>query len=263
MKKLFKSGALVLAAAVVMAFASCSNGSSSDDEELVYKTIVDNKNITFHENSLTQLVSAATFAKTDVKSVKIEVKNYVHKVAEYSWITIASDTDWNNKIEFSEYLKTSTSFTYTLTASELKAYIAGGLFIGGDEEATADVTVSIGMTADALAALEEAEKNANNNDLISFPYTIDYTGTGENEVFLTSDKMGNLNVTGLVIVAVSWKAGSGSISFGTDQEESWAALEWTDGIGYKTFSVNTLKSNDLKVWADADVVYTVTVTYTE
>ena len=70
MKKLFKSGALVLAAAVVMAFASCSNG-SSDDEELVYKTIVENKNISFDGGSLTQLVSAATFAKADVKSVKI------------------------------------------------------------------------------------------------------------------------------------------------------------------------------------------------
>ena len=278
MKKLFKSGALVLAAAVVMAFASCSNG-SSDDEELVYKTIVENKNISFDGGSLTQLVSAATFAKADVKSVKIEFKNYVHGTEEYSWITLADNKNWpdvNFQSELSEFLKTSNSFTYTLSPSELKAYLSGGLYIAGDDGASANITISIGLTADALAALEEAEKLASNTEK-----TTKITGTTvsftSDEALQTifADQLADYNITAMTISAMLYGEATDGYDWSVAiTNPAWTKLNWTSSptIEYFSYELNAnsliideAKSSGLWIKANPGLTAEVilTITYTE
>ena len=275
MKKLFKSGALVLAAAVVMAFASCSNGSSSDDEELVYKTIVE-QDVSFNGN-LKQLVSAETFAKADVKSVRIEIRKYSKGNGPDAWITTTNNKEWDKetvKTEFSSYLNSPNTLIYTFSALNSKEYVSGGLYIAGDDGASANITISIGLTADALAALEEAEKLASNTEKTTKITGTSVTISGDNaEQAITPEQLANYNITAMTVSAKLTGSADGDWWAGITNPV-WASLSWNanpavEGYNYELIAdsdlISDAKSNGIWIKANPGLTAEVklTITYTE
>lgn len=126
------------------ALISCSNGSSSSDEndESSYGTKIYSESVTFSETP-TQIVSAETLADLSIKSLTIKVIN-VNSGSDDWWFDVYSDTSWNNKakLEWQSGEEANSLYLATITdAAAIAAYKANGIYIAGTNSATASVSV--------------------------------------------------------------------------------------------------------------------------
>ncbi len=152
MKSIIKAMTLSLGMAVLLSFASCSNGSSGNDDvnqNSNSNAIVENQSITFTEN-LSELISAAEFTEIEnISALTIITKNYTAAGSNDWWISIASDESWTNTIslkEKGEWSDTNNGWKYTLSGETLTAYLASGLFIAGPDGDSSTVSVYYTVT---------------------------------------------------------------------------------------------------------------------
>lgn len=129
------------------ALISCSNGSSSSDEnddESSYGTKIYSESVTFNAETPTQIVSAETLADLSIKSLTIKVINVNYSGSDDWWFTACSDSSWSNeaKLEWQSGEGTNSLFLATITDAEaIAAYKANGIYIAGTNSATASVSV--------------------------------------------------------------------------------------------------------------------------
>lgn len=151
MKSIIKAMALSLGMAVLLSFASCSNGSSGNDDvnqNSNSNAIVENQSITFTGN-LSELISAAEFTEIEnISALTIITKNYTAAGSNDWWISIASDESWTNSISLKDgdWSDTNNGWTYTLSVETLTAYLASGLFIAGPEGDSSTVSAYYTVT---------------------------------------------------------------------------------------------------------------------
>ena len=151
MKSIIKAMALSLGMAVLLSFASCSNGSSGNDDVIQNSNsnaIVENQSIRF-TGDLTELISADDFAEIEnISALTIITKNYTAAGSNDWWISIASDESWTNSISLKDgdWSDTNIGWTYTLSGNTLTAYLASGLFIAGPDGDSSTVSVYYTVT---------------------------------------------------------------------------------------------------------------------
>lgn len=127
------------------ALISCSNGSSSSDEddESSYGTKIYSESVTFSETP-TQIVSAEMLADLSIKSLTIKVINVNYSGSDDWWFTACSDSSWSNeaKLEWQSGEDANSLYLATITdAAAIAAYKANGIYIAGTNSATASVSV--------------------------------------------------------------------------------------------------------------------------
>ena len=127
------------------ALISCSNGSSSsdEDEESSYGTKIYSESVTFSETP-TQIVSAETLADLSIKSLTIKVINVNYSGSDDWWFTACSDSSWSNgaKLEWQSGEDAKSLYLATITdAAAIATYKANGIYIAGTDSATASVSV--------------------------------------------------------------------------------------------------------------------------
>lgn len=129
------------------ALISCSNGSSSSDEdgdESSYGTKIYSESVTFSETP-TQIVSAEMLANLSIKSLTIKVINVNYSGSDVWWFTAIPGSDaWSNeaKLEWQSGEGTNSLYLATITdAAAIAAYKANGIYIAGTDSATATVSV--------------------------------------------------------------------------------------------------------------------------
>lgn len=253
------------------ALISCSNGSSSSDEndESSYGTKIYSESVTFSETP-TQIVSAETLADLSIKSLTIKVIN-VNSGSDDWWFDVYSDTSWNNKakLEWQSGEEANSLYLATITdAAAIAAYKANGIYIAGTNSATASVSVFY-IEGEA----EESGDSYSRNYICSEQSFSN--SDSENSAFiqvLTSDKFSNLNINNIkIVVKLSsaqddgwWAAASATDSW---NDETSVSLDWNDtDSGYskeiitQSF-ISALKTNGLYIQVSKSSVGTVTVSY--
>lgn len=129
------------------ALISCSNGSSSSDEnddESSYGTKIYSESVTFNAETPTQIVSAETLSDLSIKSLTIKVINVNYSGSDDWWFTACSDASWSNeaKLEWQSGEGANSLYLATITdAAAIAAYKANGIYIAGTNSATASVSV--------------------------------------------------------------------------------------------------------------------------
>lgn len=128
------------------ALISCSNGSSSsdDDNESSYGTKIYSESVTFNAETPAQIVTAETLADLSIKSLTIKVINVNYSGSDDWWFTACSDASWSNeaKLEWQSGEGTNSLYLATITdAAAIAAYKANGIHIAGTNGATASVSV--------------------------------------------------------------------------------------------------------------------------
>lgn len=129
------------------ALISCSNGSSSSDEdgdESSYGTKIYSESVTFSETP-TQIVSAEMLADLSIKSLTIKVINVNYSGSDDWWFSACPGSDaWNNeaKLEWQSGEGANSLYLATITdAAAIAAYKANSIYIAGTDSATASVSV--------------------------------------------------------------------------------------------------------------------------
>lgn len=130
------------------ALISCSNGSSSSDEnddESLYGTKIYSESVTFNAETPTQIVSAEMLADLSIKSLTIKVINVNYSGNDDWWFTAIPGSDaWNNeaKLEWQSGDGANSLYLATITdAAAIATYKANGIYIAGTNSATAAVSV--------------------------------------------------------------------------------------------------------------------------
>ena len=167
------------------ALISCSNGSSSSDEdgdESSYGTKIYSESVTFSETP-TQIVSAETLADLSIKSLTIKVINVNYSGSDDWWFTACSDSSWSNKakLEWQSGEGTNSLYLATITdAAAIAAYKANGIYIAGTNSATASVSVFYieGEAEESNASSGSDSQTENSGNSSSENET---TGTSSNE----------------------------------------------------------------------------------
>lgn len=262
------------------ALISCSNGSSSSDEndESSYGTKIYSDSVTFSETPA-QIVPAETLADLSIKSLTIKVINVNYSGSDSWWFSAIPGSDaWSNeaKLEWQSGEGSSALYLATITdAAAIAAYKANGIYIAGTDSATASVSVfyiegeaeesnassgSSSQTENSGTSSSENENNGNsdgntssgneNNDSSSDKYICSEqsfsNSDSENSAFLpvlTSDKFSNLNINTIKIV----------VKLSSAQDEGWwACASATDSWNDETsVSLN---------WNDTDSGYSKEIT---
>ncbi|WP_287053478.1 hypothetical protein [Treponema sp.] len=167
------------------ALISCSNGSSSSDEdgdESSYGTKIYSESVTFSETP-TQIVSAEMLADLSIKSLTIKVINVNYSGSDDWWFTACSDSSWSNKakLEWQSGEGTNSLYLATITdAAAIAAYKANGIYIAGTNSATASVSVFYieGEAEESNASSGSDSQTENSGNSSSENET---TGTSSNE----------------------------------------------------------------------------------
>lgn len=228
------------------ALISCSNGSSSSDEddESSYGTKIYSESVTFSETP-TQIVSAETLADLSIKSLTIKVINVNYSGSDDWWFTACSDSSWSNeaKLEWQSGEGTNSLYLATITdAAAIAAYKANGIYIAGTNSATASVSVfyiegeaeesgassgSSSQTENSGNSSSENENNGNsdgntssgneNNDSSSeeewtlIKESIDYTGNGSLIQIIKNTDISTQQISKLKITLTNY----------TKQDDDW------------------------------------------
>lgn len=280
MKKFFKSAALVLAAAVVMAFASCSLD-SSEDEFAGYSLLIDNQEVTISEEwTLQEFIPASTFTeKGYITELKIVFKNYKAVNTDWDPIKITPAKDWDKQINLFDGKWTGMEgarvCTYTLNGDALAAFRSNGLYIASAKGVTATFSV--------YYITGEAPANNSNNNNASNENTKTATITGTTVSFTSdealqtifADQLADYNITAMTISAMLY----GEATDGNDwsvgiTNPAWTKLNWTSSptIEYFSYELNAnsliideAKSSGLWIKANPGLTAEVklTITYTE
>lgn len=168
------------------ALISCSNGSSSSDEdgdESSYGTKIYSESVTFSETP-TQIVSAEMLADLSIKSLTIKVINVNYSGSDDWWFTACSDSSWSNKakLEWQSGEGTNSLYLATITdAAAIAAYKANGIYIAGTNSATASVSVFY-IEGEA----EESNASSGSDSQTENTTTSNETSSSENETTGTS-----------------------------------------------------------------------------
>lgn len=229
------------------ALISCSNGSSSSDEdgdESSYGTKIYSESVTFSETP-TQIVSAEMLADLSIKSLTIKVINVNYSGSDDWWFTACSDSSWSNKakLEWQSGEGTNSLYLATITdAAAIAAYKANGIYIAGTNSATASVSVfyvegeaeesgassgSSSQTENSGNSSSENENNGNsdgntssgneNNDSSSeeewtlIKESIDYTGNGSLIQIIKNTDISTQQISKLKITLTNY----------TKQDDDW------------------------------------------
>lgn len=167
------------------ALISCSNGSSSSDEdgdESSYGTKIYSESVTFSETP-TQIVSAEMLADLSIKSLTIKVINVNYSGSDDWWFTACSDSSWSNKakLEWQSGEGANSLYLATITdAAAIATYKANGIYIAGTDSATAAVSVFYveGEAEESGASSGSSSQTENSGNSSSENET---TGTSSNE----------------------------------------------------------------------------------
>lgn len=167
------------------ALISCSNGSSSSDEnddESSYGTKIYSESVTFSETP-TQIVSAETLSDLSIKSLTIKVINVNYSGSDDWWFTACSDSSWSNgaKLEWQSGEDAKSLYLATITdAAAIATYKANGIYIAGTDSATAAVSVFYveGEAEESGASSGSSSQTENSGNSSSENET---TGTSSNE----------------------------------------------------------------------------------
>lgn len=167
------------------ALISCSNGSSSSDEdgdESSYGTKIYSESVTFSETP-TQIVSAEMLADLSIKSLTIKVINVNYSGSDDWWFTACSDSSWSNgaKLEWQSGEDAKSLYLATITdAAAIATYKANGIYIAGTDSATAAVSVFYveGEAEESGASSGSSSQTENSGNSSSENET---TGTSSNE----------------------------------------------------------------------------------
>lgn len=131
------------------ALISCSNGSSSSDEnddESTYGKKIYSNSVTFNAETSAQILSAETLADLSIKSLTIKVINVNYSGSDAWWFSACPGSDaWSNeaKLEWQSGEGANSLYLATITdATAIAAYKANGIYIAGTNGATGTVTVS-------------------------------------------------------------------------------------------------------------------------
>lgn len=96
----------------------------------------------------------------------------------------------------------------------------------------------------------------------TFPYTVEYTGTGANATLLSSSAFSDVDDDATVTVSATWSSGTDS-SFSVGCGSSWPSVTWSNAVGTVTFTGSALKESGLTVWVTSAAVYSITVSVSE
>lgn len=168
------------------ALISCSNGSSSNDEddESSYGTKIYSESVTFSETP-TQIVSAETLADLSIKSLTIKVINVNYSGGSDDWwFTACSDSSWSNeaKLEWQSGEDAKSLYLATITdAAAIATYKANGIYIAGTDSATASVSVFY-----VEGEAEETNASSGSDSQTENTTTSNETSSSENETTGTS-----------------------------------------------------------------------------
>ncbi|WP_288569537.1 hypothetical protein [uncultured Treponema sp.] len=168
------------------ALISCSNGSSTsdeDDNESSYGTKIYSESVTFSETP-TQIVSAEMLADLSIKSLTIKVINVNYSGSDDWWFTACSDSSWSNeaKLEWQSGEGTNSLYLATITdAAAIAAYKANGIYIAGTDSATASVSVFY-----VEGEAEESNASSGSDSQTENTTTSNETSSSENETTGTS-----------------------------------------------------------------------------
>ena len=101
------------------------------------------------------------------------------------------------------------------------------------------------------------------DNAITLPYTVEYTGTGANDLLLAASTFSSLDSSGTVTVSFAWVSGNGGgLAFGAESE--WPDLDWDKNkVLFSGTALAALKSSGLTVYLASGDVYTITVAYTD
>ena len=229
----FSAFAILLGGALI----SCSNGSSSSDEdgdESSYGTKIYSESVTFSETP-TQIVSAETLADLSIKSLTIKVINVNYSGSDDWWFSACPGSDaWSNeaKLEWQSGEGTNSLYLATITdAVAIAAYKANGIYIAGTDSATAAVSV--------FYVEGEAEES---ND----------SGSGNNITFDGNPKelIIKSNLETKIISSITIKLSELTYS---GSESSWWISIMTD-----TSWSNEVKISDKGTWDSNNVTYITT-----
>ncbi len=168
------------------ALISCSNGSSSSDEdgdESSYGTKIYSESVTFSETP-TQIVSAEMLADLSIKSLTIKVINVNYSGSDDWWFTACSDSSWSNgaKLEWQSGEDAKSLYLATITdAAAIATYKANGIYIAGTNSATASVSVFY-----VEGEAEESGASSGSSSQTENTTTSNETSSSENETTGTS-----------------------------------------------------------------------------
>ena len=260
----FSAFAILLGGALI----SCSNGSSSSDEndESSYGTKIYSESVTFSETP-TQIVSAETLADLSIKSLTIKVINVNYSGSDVWWFTAIPGSDaWNNeaKLEWQSGEGANSLYLATITdAAAIAAYKANGIYIAGTNSATAAVSVFY-VEGEAEESGDSGSEKTLSNQNITF--TSDRIEVVSSEKFssienITSIKVTNLSATDCWITLYAtnasddWNTGKYEMK-GTDWSTTEATYEITEAETIKTY-----KNGGIYIQGTSDVTCTVTVSY--
>lgn len=168
------------------ALISCSNGSSSSDEdnESSYGTKIYSESVTFSETP-TQIVSAEMLADLSIKSLTIKVINVNYSGSDDWWFSACPGSDaWSNeaKLEWQSGEGENSLYLATITdAAAIAAYKANGIYIAGTDSATAAVSVFY-----VEGEAEESNASSGSDSQTENTTTSNETSSSENETTGTS-----------------------------------------------------------------------------
>lgn len=197
------------------ALISCSNGSSSSDEdgdESSYGTKIYSESVTFSETP-TQIVSAEMLADLSIKSLTIKVINVNYSGSDDWWFSACPGSDaWSNeaKLEWQSGEGANSLYLATITdAAAIAAYKANGIYIAGTNSATASVSVFY-----VEGEAEESGASSGSDSQTENTTTSNETSSSENETTGTSSNENEDNGSSSAEALIeSFSSNTGSANF--------------------------------------------------
>lgn len=222
------------------ALISCSNGSSSSDEdgdESSYGTKIYSESVTFSETP-TQIVSAEMLADLSIKSLTIKVINVNYSGSDDWWFSACPGSDaWSNeaKLEWQSGEGANSLYLATITdAAAIAAYKANGIYIAGTDSATAAVSVFYveGEAEESGDSSEEAliKSFTSNTGSSSFTISSTYQLLAKYEAVSSASKV-TIKITNVSYTGTS--SDSWWFVSGTDTNSYKQKLEWKEGDSYE------------------------------
>lgn len=222
------------------ALISCSNGSSSSDEdgdESSYGTKIYSESVTFSETP-TQIVSAEMLADLSIKSLTIKVINVNYSGSDDWWFSACPGSDaWSNeaKLEWQSGEGANSLYLATITdAAAIAAYKANGIYIAGTDSATASVSVFYveGEAEESGDSSEEAliKSFTSNTGSSSFTISSTYQLLAKYEAVSSASKV-TIKITNVSYTGTS--SDSWWFVSGTDTNSYKQKLEWKEGDSYE------------------------------
>lgn len=222
------------------ALISCSNGSSSSDEdgdESSYGTKIYSESVTFSETP-TQIVSAETLSDLSIKSLTIKVINVNYSGSDDWWFTACSDSSWSNKakLEWQSGEGANSLYLATITdAAAIAAYKANGIYIAGTNSATASVSVFY-IEGEAEESNDSGSEEALIKSFTSNTGSSSFTISSTYQLLAKYETVSSASKVTIKITNVSY-TGTSSDSWwfasGTDTNSYKQKLEWKEGDSYE------------------------------